>query len=148
MSSGADDLFAAVRAGNVPAVEQILARDPGAAAARDGDGATPLHYAAAAGHRELVRMLLDAGADVNARDLQFGATPAGWAIEYLRERGALLAIEIEDVRYAIARGDGELVRRYLARLPGLRDAVDADGTPLKVHANSGNADIARLFRAR
>jgi hypothetical protein len=121
MSSASDDLFAAVRAGDLERVAQILGPHPDAAAARDADGATPLHYAAESGHREIVRALLDAGADINARDGRFGATPAGWAIEYLRERGALLGMEIEDFAYAVKSGDERWATRFAERLPALRD---------------------------
>lgn len=36
------------------------------------------------GHRQIVKLLLERAADINSTDTQFGATPAGWAIEYLR----------------------------------------------------------------
>jgi len=52
---------------------------------KDESGATPLHYAAIHGHRQIVRLLLERGADINATDSRFGANPAGWAIEYLRD---------------------------------------------------------------
>ncbi|HKR62373.1 MAG TPA: ankyrin repeat domain-containing protein [Thermoanaerobaculia bacterium] len=119
--SATDDLFTAVRAGDLASVAEILKRNPEAATARDANGATALHYAAEAGERGIVAALLDAGADINARDLAFGATPAGWAIEYLRKRGALLGIEIADAIFARERGDEELVRRYLDRFPALRE---------------------------
>ncbi len=145
--TAASGIFAAVQAGDARLVRDVLRREPAAVAARDADGATPLHYATGAGFREIVELLLEAGADVNARDARFRATPAGWAIEYLRERGALLGIEIEDTRLAIASGDLSLLERWVRRLPALRHAVDADGTPLKVHAErSGHGAIARLFR--
>lgn len=41
-------------------------------------GWTGLHWAAAAGHAEIVKMLIDAGATVNARDLH-KSTPLHWA---------------------------------------------------------------------
>ncbi|HXH40522.1 MAG TPA: ankyrin repeat domain-containing protein [Thermoanaerobaculia bacterium] len=140
------DLFAAVRAGDVEQVREILEASPESAMARDSDGATALHYAAEIDHRAIVVLLLDAGAAINARDARFHATPAGWAIEYLRQRGAVLGIEIEDAAYAIARGDADLVRRYVTRLPALINAEDARGTPLKRLAlESGNEEIKQLF---
>ena len=144
--AASSDLIAAVRARDRSQVKEILGRRPESVASRDADGATALHYATEAGDRETVRLLLDAGADINARDSRFGATPAGWAIEYLRRRGGLLGIEIEDTRRAIADGDRSLVERWVSRLPALRDASDSEGTPLRVHAErSGHRDIARLF---
>jgi len=140
------DVFTAVREGNREAVAEILKQHPESVAARDRDGATALHYATERGDREIVALLLDAGADINARDGRFDATPTGWAIEYLRQRGGLLGIEIEDAKWAIAVGDQGLLDRYLARFPTLRDAVDKLGTPLKVHAkNSGHREIQELF---
>ena len=127
----AADLFAAVRARSEIAVRAILRDHPEYAHERDADGATPLHYAAEAGDRAVVAALLDAGADINARDGRFGATPAGWAIEYLRARGALLGMEIEDAKRAAANGDLELLRHYVTRLPALREAIANDGIYLK-----------------
>lgn len=50
-------------------------------AARDRDNVTPLHRAAMGGHPEAVRVLLKFGADVNALDGMFSATPLVWAVE-------------------------------------------------------------------
>lgn len=47
----------------------------------DKDNVTALHRAAMAGHPEAVRVLLKFGADVNARDGMFSATPLIWAVE-------------------------------------------------------------------
>ena len=149
MSKREDALFDAIRSGDVAGVRALLKSNPQSVAVRDSQGATPLHYAAEIGNREIVRELLDAGAEVNARDLEFGATPAGWAIEYLRERGAVLGMEIEDVVHAIGKRDHALVQRYLQRLPALRNAVDRTGKPLSDHAaSSGSAEIVRLFNSR
>ncbi len=148
MSKLADALFAAIRSGDVEGVRELLKSHRETATVRDSLGATPLHYATESGNREIVHALLDAGAEINARDLQFGATPAGWAIEYLRQRGALLAMEIEEVVHAIAKRDHGLVQRYLQRLPALQYAVDRTGKPLTEHAAaSGNLEIVRLFNS-
>jgi hypothetical protein len=140
------ELFSAVALGSEERVLELLASDPSAARMKDAEGATALHYATLNAQRMIARALLDRGADVNARDERFGATPAGWAIEYLREAGGLLAMEIEDVLFAIRQQDVPWVRRFLSRLPTLARAQDAHGKPLAEHANeSGNDEIVRLF---
>jgi len=52
---------------------------PGTRSAQD-DGATALHLAAAAGSPGTVRLLLDRGADIEARDTTWDSTPLEWAI--------------------------------------------------------------------
>jgi hypothetical protein len=80
--------------------------------------------------------LLDNGAEINKADGQFGATPTGWAIEYLRERGGFLAIELDDLAYAIEHGDAKWVARFLKRFPTLRQCIDTKGSPFdNLHRN-------------
>jgi ankyrin repeat protein len=53
---------------------------------------TPLHNAAGVGNLEMVKLLVELGADPNARDVSYSATPLGWAahgehqevVDYLR----------------------------------------------------------------
>ena len=124
----------------------LLRAHPELARAHDADGATALHHAAFNGHRELVAALVDAGAELNARDAIHDATPSGWAIHYLRELGGLLAIEIEDALYAIRTRDVVWARRLVTRHPALLEATDVHGKPLATHAReSGEAAIAELF---
>ena len=49
--------------------------------AKDKDNVTPLHRAAMGGHVDAVRVLLKYGADVNALDGMFSASPLVWAVE-------------------------------------------------------------------
>src|SRR4051812_34597822 len=123
-----------VERGDVETIRAMVAAAPRLVQARDATGATALHVAAFHGHRTIVELLLASGAEINARDDRFGATPAGWAIEYLREHGALLGVEIEDALFAIRRGDVEVLSRMVTRHPALVSAVDRDGTPLAEHA--------------
>ena len=137
----------AVTQGDLNQVRTILNENHDLVFQRDETGATPLHYATLRGHREIVKLLLDCGAEINKADSQFGATPTGWAIEYLREQGGYLAIELDDLAYAIEHGDARWVARFLKRFPTLRQGIDTKGKPFRQLAEeSGNPEIMNLFR--
>src|SRR5437867_7128981 len=91
--SDLDNLIAAAKQGNLEQVNAILEADDSLVNQKDESGATPVHYAALNGHSHIVRLLVQRGADVNRTDSQYGATPAGWAIEYFRELGGHLRSE-------------------------------------------------------
>lgn len=72
-----DDLHDAACLGDVSAVKSLLAEghDPNAF---DEISFTPLHYAADKGHLEIIRLLLQADAEINAYDESYiGNTPLG-----------------------------------------------------------------------
>jgi len=141
-----EKLIEAARLGVVEDVKTIVRRHPELVKERDETVATALHYAAFGGHRDTVRVLMEAGANINAADDQFGATPAGWAIEYLRAMGGFLGIELSDFAHAIERGDVECVARWLKRFPALRRGRDTQGRTFRALAEeSGNAEIRRMF---
>ena len=48
--------------------------------------ATPLHNAVCSGSFEAVRMLVESGAKVDAKDTAYQATPLTWAEDYLRQK--------------------------------------------------------------
>jgi hypothetical protein len=127
-----EKLIEAAQRGNVAEVTAIVHGHAQLINRRDQRGATALRHAAFGGHRGVVQALAEHGAEINARDREFGATPAGWAIEYLRDLGGFLAIELDDLAYAIRRGDGEWVARFLKRFPALRQASDPQGDALQV----------------
>ena len=138
----------AVKQGDLGQVRTILDEKADLVLQRDESGATALHYATLTGHREIANLLLDRGAEINSADSKFGATPAGWAIEYLRERGASLAIELDDLAFAIERGDARWVARFLERFPALRRGSDTKGRRFQQLAQeSGNPEITILFRS-
>jgi ankyrin repeat protein len=141
-----ENLIDAVKSGSLDEAKVILIRNPELANMKDETGATALHYATFGGLREFVDVLLESGAEINAADSTYGATPTGWAIEYLRERGGLLAVELSDMAYAIQNGQEEWVQRFLTRYPGLKKAKNKDGVPFRLLAEtSGNAGIIKLF---
>jgi cytohesin len=67
----------AAKNGVADAVRALIAADPALLRARDADGSSPLHCAAWKGHLPVVTLLLEAGADVNARSQNdhWGDTP-------------------------------------------------------------------------
>jgi ankyrin repeat protein len=80
----------------VDIVRQHLERDPLAVHQRGWIGDTPLHWPSHNNYAELVTMLLDAGADIEADEINcYGGKPLHWASEHapasvrvLLERGA------------------------------------------------------------
>ena len=141
-----EKLIEAAKCGNLAEVRAIAQGHDELINRKDRLGATALHHAAFGGHRGVVRALVERGANINAADSEFGATPAGWAIEYLRELGGFLAIELDDFGYAIQRGDVEWLARFLKRFPALQGASDTRGRSFKALAQQcGNPVIAKMF---
>jgi hypothetical protein len=89
--------------GNAAVLETMLACgfDP---KSPDQDNVTPLHRAAMGGHPGAVRVLLTFGADVNALDGMFSATPLVWAVEGRSNTKQPGADHVEVARVLIAAG--------------------------------------------
>jgi ankyrin repeat protein len=70
--------------------------------AKSNTGRTPLHWAAARGHKEVAELLIVKGSDVNAKD-DDGKTPVDWAIlndhpetiDLLRKHGGKMSHELK-----------------------------------------------------
>ncbi|HXB09798.1 MAG TPA: ankyrin repeat domain-containing protein [Puia sp.] len=141
-----EELISAAKAGDTQRAAALLDRDLQLLRKKDNQGATALHYAALNGQRAAAELLIQRGADVNSRDDVYDATPAGWAIEYLRKRGALLGIELRDFAEAVRLGDTRWVARWIQRFPDLRNARDEHGTPFRqLAAATGFREIIQLF---
>ena len=139
-------LIQAAQDGDIDRMRSLLKQNPDLVSQKDESGATALHCAALNGHRRAAEFLIERGADINSRDSQFEGTPAGWAIEYLRQKWALLGIEINDLAFAIKRGDSHWVSRFLSRFPALRTARDTNGTALgQLGRECPNPDIRKMF---
>ncbi len=122
-ASGLDlDLIRAVKAGNSKAVETLL--ESGAdASARQGDGASALHWAIHRDDFDLARQLIEAGADVNAGD-DHNVTPLSLAsLNGSRAATSLLLEAGADVN--LSRMSGE--------------------TPLMTAARVGSIEVVRLL---
>lgn len=141
-----EKLVEAIQKGNLTLVESILDANPSLAAQCDSSGATPLHHAAFYGHRAIVHLLIEKGANINAHDTQFHATPTGWAIEYLRELGGYTATELDDLTHAIQQADIHWTQRFLERFPKLREGKNKEGKSFRdIALQTGNQSLIDLF---
>jgi ankyrin repeat protein len=109
----------------------MIAEDPARVHERGGDGQTPLHFARS---REVVDLLLAAGADPDARDVDHRSTAAQWMLgadpapsrndvaAYLVERGASA-----DIFLAAALGLTDRVQRMIERDPSVLELRTSQG---------------------
>ena len=113
-----EDFFAAARKGDIAAVKAFL--DKGVDVnAKTQYGATALSYACDKGHTELVKLLLERGANPNVRDTFYNATPMSWAapkgyteiVKLLVEKGSTEKGDALDV--GVEKGSAELVKLVL-----------------------------------
>jgi hypothetical protein len=74
--------------GRAEAIRRLIAlgADPAARASDLYNHATPLHHAVCSADLETVRVLIEAGAPLDARDSAFEGTPLGWAWHYITEQ--------------------------------------------------------------
>lgn len=149
-------LLAAARAGDAACARRLLASGAKVNACDRLLRETPLHLAAGGGHAELVRLLLEAGADVLARDA-CGGTPLHWAAAC----GSVCVDEpdSDEARAAAARGAAPIDTAALARRVDVVrlllasgadvNAADRSGiTPLQRAASVGYADVLRELIAQ
>lgn len=147
MMDQVSQFFDALKQGNRTVVQELLAANPELANARF-EQATPLHFAAIDNQRELVDLLLAAGADLNARDDEFNMTPIGWAnekghmdmVDYLRSAGAEM-----DLYSAVAYGLIAEVKQLLKEDVSQVNARNHYGTPIHEASLWGHVDVLKLL---
>jgi len=125
------DTCAAAHLDDIPLLAAMLAADRTRAHERGGDGQTPLHFARS---RAAIDLLLDAGADIDALDVDHRSTPAAWMLDRARGAG----------RWALAQSLAERGARcdiFLAAALGrTQDAVallERDATVLDLQTGRG-----------
>src|SRR6516164_5773347 len=114
--NGTAAILQAVRDGDVSVVKRLLSDDPRLVRVTDDHLNTPLHWAAESDYHEVAKMLLHAGADLEATT-SWGATPLDWAAtmgsskvaDLLLGRGA----QGMNLVTAASLGKLDLVRKFL-----------------------------------
>ena len=90
------DACAAANLDDAVLLADMLAADPNRVSERGGDGQTPLHFARS---QRVIDLLLNAGADIEARDVDHRSTPAEWMLRQSRGAG-----RYELAQYLVMRG--------------------------------------------
>ena len=144
--SQSDAFYAAIRSNDLARLEGIL-NQAGSANSKDERGLTPLMYAATAGSADAMKLLIDKGADVNARNA-FGSTAMMWSVTDLK-KVRLLVDHGADVNIASKAGhtalllaamsdnSAEIVRLLIAKGADLK-AVDSLKKTALIAASEGN----------
>lgn len=119
---------AAARLGRTDELRAMLAENPEIVRQRGGDGQFPLHFAKTP---EIVDLLAEAGAELDARDLDHEGTAMQFRVrdaevrDRLLERGAT-----PDIFTAVERDDPDMVKRFMEEDPTYADRRPSDpGNP-------------------
>jgi ankyrin repeat protein len=122
------DVFEAAAVGRVERLRELLDADAGLARARSADGGTALHFAAFFRQPEATRLLVEHGADLEARAAAFG--------------------DVTPLHSACASGERESARILLEH--GADPNVRQQGgfTPLHAAAQNGDQELAQMLLAR
>lgn len=125
------DACAAAHLDRPALLREILDADPERVHERGGDGQTPLHFARS---REVVDLLLERGADIDARDRDHHSPPTAWMLDQKRGAG-----RYDIAAYLVERGAP--VDMFLAAALGLTDRIrellEADPSAAAVRTGEG-----------
>ncbi len=150
-----------LRAGDRRAFQKMLSEDPRVASLKGPGGSTPLMYALLYGDADVVRLLLDNGADPNVRN-EAGATALMWAVDDLEKtrlllrRGADVNARSEDGRTALSIAASRYGSLAVVRLlldSGANPSVKSPSykgtlSPLSEAAEVGDEAVVRLLIER
>ncbi len=148
-------MITAARNQDLRSLRKLVAANPALVKGQDAGGSTLLHHAAAFGTREILELLLKAGADVNARNGR-GSTPLHWAVSdegktrLLLEKGAVINSQTDSGRtplyLAASQSDHDSVLRLLLDKDADPNLTTLNGrTPLMAAAGAGELSMVKML---
>lgn len=143
------EIHTAAMRGDVEKVRALLAADPDLVSSKDEHGWTPLYWAAASGHKDVVELLLANKADINAFNQHFTPLHAAVMNRHPDVADVLIASNAEvNVFDAAAGGYVEILNTELKADPTLVASRDDNGwTALQFAARNGQLDAVKLLLA-
>jgi len=151
-----DTLYSAIRSNDLGRIKSVVATDSVNRAGAEGpDGLTPLMVAAEAGSLEAMKLLIDHGADVNARNTA-GSTALMWSVtdpnkvRLLLDHGADVNVVARSGRTALiiasfANPSAEVVRMLLAKGAKVDVMDQRKVTPLNAATFGNDTATIRLL---
>ncbi|MFC1725192.1 ankyrin repeat domain-containing protein [candidate division KSB1 bacterium] len=156
VAASAQNIHQAADTGDFNSVKKLLENDPELINSRDESKATPLYYAAWRGHLDIVKLLIDKGANVNIRQ-QYGFTPIGRAISsdhneiarFLIDNGAALNMKGIGGRtplyWSVQKRNKYLVKYILDRKPDVNAANFNRSVPLHMAVYWGDREAVEML---
>lgn len=141
-------LMVAARRGNAQAVKALLAHGADVNAPELSHGQTALMWAVSERHSEIVRILIDAGADVHARTKAWKQRVLLCCQYYEGESDSAAVVNrggFTPLLFAAQDGDGESAKLLIAAGANVSDAAADGASALVVAAHTGQADVAFLL---
>lgn len=160
-----DDMFQAAQSGDASRLKAILQLHPHLANAENGDGLTPLGYAAHFGNRDAVQVLLEHGAEINAvshSNLSYipSNTALHAAIAGERNMEVIRLLLAHQAKTTIFDSNGhtclhtaafhddnvELIRLLIEHGADVHAKAEGGETALALAVKQGNHNVAELLR--
>jgi len=151
----ATPLHDAAQLGDVAQAGAIIMDDPSSVNVKDIHGSTPLSIAAQEGYLEVVKLLLEKGAAIEAKTNYRGApvsTAAFYSnpaiVKVLAVKGTVEAIGATPLYIAAKEGHLAVVKLLLEKGAAIEAKAEDGCTPISTAAFNGHADVVKLLLER
>lgn len=139
-----DELMNSIRSGNLTSVHQMLSGSPELANQPDSRGFTPLIMATYLGNKQMSELLINLGADVNARDAAGNTALMGICFKGTPEMAALLLSHGADVNLQNKNGTTALIFAINFDQVAMAKLLISKGADLSIVDNEGKDAYAHI----